>query len=182
MFHNINIIFPTILKYFISFLFLMNESNKKSNVNIFTSDSPYKCVRIGLSNLSILNEGYWILIITEDIKKTKEKIERGLKFINVAVLEIDSFENAMIASKFMPSTLPKGVVFFNGEVVKSFHKNYFIQSYNFWRALDIYLSAISFYYYDLLGKFFTKLINEGGITYTCYNFGEGSTLGYVVFF
>lgn len=182
MFNNTNILFSALLKYLIPFLVFIKEKESEK-ADFLVSSTKYKCLELKERNFHLINNGYWYLIITDDIKKSKEKIDKLLKFINVAVLEVNSFEKAIIASKFQVSFLPKDFVIFDGKINQKFHKNCKIYQPNLWDSIDIYLSVLFSYYYDLFGKFFIKLINEGGVTvYRYYDFGGRSFFNFVIIF
>lgn len=182
MFRKLNLLFSAILTSFFSFIFFITKE-QPNKLEIKIPNKKFKLITLTEENISLLEKGYWYVAISNDLSKLKEKIEKALEKTNVAILEIKSFSDAYLASKFRISLLPKEVVVYNG-LVNPFYSNggSRIHQSDFWHAFDIYVTICFSYYHDFYYKSLLEILSEGGISVTKLYGGGRSSMSFVILF
>ncbi|KCZ80698.1 hypothetical protein H312_01906 [Anncaliia algerae PRA339] len=181
MFRSMNLFLSAIFTSFLSFLFLLNEKSNKA-IEIRIPNGSHQLLNVDGNNFELLQSNYWYVFLTHDIIKSKEKIEKLLEVTNVAILEIDSFNKAYLVSRFKTRKFPKEFFLYDGVINGKTPLNDKLSNYDFWFAVDIYISVIFSVYYEFICQYFNTILTESSLNVYRLCDGGRFSMNFVVLF
>lgn len=143
------------------FLFKDRETATEEYV-IKHEETCYKYLELHAQNVDEITTDKWKVLIVSDMdKRYSEKIGEDIKTTNVALLKVDTFEKARLATIFGIRKLPEEFVVVDGVLENG--NDLRRQRTDFWRAVEIELFLMYMRAYMNLSERFKELVHTAHV-------------------
>ena len=142
------------------FMFKDRDGGRKE-FSVYQGDVPYRYLELGADNMEEITRDRWKVFVVRSMGQVYiDRVNEDIKSTNVAVLEVDSFSKAKLATVFKIKELPEEVLINDGVFQKNKSIWVDLNMVDFWRAIEIQLLLLYVKAYINFNRFLKETLDD----------------------